>query len=199
MSIAIGKRAQKDPNGYYASEFFPTPEWATWGLLENEKFYGSIWECACGDGAMAAVLRQAGYAGVIASDLHDRGGLADGCRSGVDFLSTHKIVRNIITNPPFSLAQKFAERAIHTAHAKAALLLPLAFLEGAARGRDFFCQNTAHADLGVQREAEFLSARRRSARQWRARLRLVCVGQNRSALSAWRTPRTGLDRAGNAR
>ena len=29
-------------------DFFPTPQWATFALIENEKFYGEIWECVCG-------------------------------------------------------------------------------------------------------------------------------------------------------
>ncbi len=27
-------------------DFFPTPRWATFALIENEKFNGEIWECA---------------------------------------------------------------------------------------------------------------------------------------------------------
>src|SRR5262245_24374766 len=32
-------------------DFFPTPEWATLALMDNESFEGLIWEPACGDGA----------------------------------------------------------------------------------------------------------------------------------------------------
>lgn len=131
--VRILARAKKDIAGAYASEFFPTPEWATMGLLDNEIIDGGIWECACGDGAMAKVLRRAGHS-VIASDLNDRGY----GEAGVDFLTAHRIVRNIVTNPPFSLAQKFAERALGIAHEKVALLLPLSFLEGQARASSIF-------------------------------------------------------------
>jgi hypothetical protein len=34
-------------------DFFPTPAWATFALIDNERFDFDIWECACGDGAMA--------------------------------------------------------------------------------------------------------------------------------------------------
>ena len=37
-------------------DFFPTPAWATHALIDNETFVGDIWECACGNGAMSAVL-----------------------------------------------------------------------------------------------------------------------------------------------
>ena len=36
-----------------AYEFYPTPPEATRALLSVEHFHGSIWECACGDGAIA--------------------------------------------------------------------------------------------------------------------------------------------------
>ena len=53
-------------------DFFPTPEWATHALINNEEFEGTIWEPACGDGTMAEVLKQTGCP-VEASDLYDRG------------------------------------------------------------------------------------------------------------------------------
>src|SRR6185369_10862163 len=53
-------------------DFFPTPRWATFALMDNEPFDGEIWDPACGDGAMARVLAERGNA-VIATDLYDRG------------------------------------------------------------------------------------------------------------------------------
>ena len=53
-------------------DFYPTPAWATYALIENERFEGDIWECACGDGSMAEVLGRTGMR-VISSDLYDRG------------------------------------------------------------------------------------------------------------------------------
>ena len=41
-------------------DFFPTPPWATFALIDNERFQGDIWECACGDGTMSRVLEQTG-------------------------------------------------------------------------------------------------------------------------------------------
>jgi hypothetical protein len=29
-------------------DFYPTPEWATYALLDNERFEGRLWEPACG-------------------------------------------------------------------------------------------------------------------------------------------------------
>jgi hypothetical protein len=53
-------------------DFFPTPPWATFALIDNEKFTGDIWECACGDGTMSRVLENTGCT-VPSSDLYQRG------------------------------------------------------------------------------------------------------------------------------
>jgi hypothetical protein len=114
-------------------DFYPTPAWATHALIQNEYFSGTIWEAACGDGAMSRVLTKTGCK-VYSSDLYDRG-YGDG---GVDFLKTKKRFDNIVTNPPFHSAQEFAERAVRMANDKVALLLRLAFLEGGHRARTIF-------------------------------------------------------------
>lgn len=114
-------------------DFYPTPAWATHALINNESFSGTIWEPACGDGAMSRVLKKTACK-VYSSDLHNRG-YGEG---GVDFLKTRKHVNNIITNPPFHSAQQFAERALRFAEDKVALLLRLAFLESAHRADTIF-------------------------------------------------------------
>jgi hypothetical protein len=114
-------------------DFFPTPAWATHALIESEGFEGRIWECACGDGEMARVLAAAGY-DVRASDLHARGF----GKSGVDFLRATRPVDNIITNPPYNAAEAFVAQGLKLARRKLALLLRLAFLEGANRANSIF-------------------------------------------------------------
>jgi len=52
-------------------DFFPTPAWATYALMDNERFNGDVWECACGDGAMSEVIEDFGNT-VESSDLFDR-------------------------------------------------------------------------------------------------------------------------------
>jgi hypothetical protein len=114
-------------------DFYPTPSWATYALIENEKFVGPIWEPACGDGAMSEVLSKIGSA-VASSDLYDRG-YGD---IGHDFLTTTKRHSNIITNPPFHSAEGFVRSGLTNAQSKFALLLRLAFLEGANRANTIF-------------------------------------------------------------
>ena len=114
-------------------DFFPTPGWATYALIDNEAFDGDIWECACGDGAMTRVLEDGGHK-VESSDLYDRGF----GEPGIDFLTNRRSVRNIITNPPYNSAQGFIEAAAENGAEKFALLLRLAFLEGAKRANTIF-------------------------------------------------------------
>ena len=114
-------------------DFYPTPRWATFALMDNEPFTGDVWECACGDGAMATVIEAAGYR-VTSSDLYDRGY----GEIGHDFLTTRRCHENIITNPPFHSAEGFVSSALKSAQRKFALLMRLAFLEGANRTKTIF-------------------------------------------------------------
>ena len=82
---------------------------------------------------MSHVLEETGNA-VISSDLYDRGF----GEIGHDFLSTSRCASNIITNPPYHSAEGFVASALERADQKFALLLRLAFLEGANRARTIF-------------------------------------------------------------
>lgn len=114
-------------------DFFPTPAWATYALIDNEPFPGDIWESACGNGAMSEVLQETGQT-VISSDLYDRG-YGD---IGIDFLMPKRRAPNIITNPPYNAAEGFVRSGVKAASKKFALLLRLAFLEGANRQHTIF-------------------------------------------------------------
>jgi len=114
-------------------DFFPTPAWATHALIDNEAFAGDIWESACGNGAMSDVLEQTGRT-IISSDLYDRGY----GEVGLDFLAPTRRAANIVTNPPYNAAEGFVQSGLKSADRKFALLLRLAFLEGANRQRTIF-------------------------------------------------------------
>src|SRR6516165_6894634 len=85
-----------------------TPEAATLSLLALEALPASIWEPACGDGAISRVLIAHGH-DVVSSDI---GG--------------------IVTNPPFKLASRFAQKALSEVR-YVALLLRTNFLEAIRR------------------------------------------------------------------
>ena len=102
------------------SDFYETPYSLTRLLLEEEDLYGSILEPACGNGAIVKVLREYDYL----CDYHD---------IEKDFLMQTQIYDNIITNPPYSLAQEFILKAKQNACEKIIFLLPLSYLHGKKR------------------------------------------------------------------
>lgn len=114
-------------------DFYPTPAWATFALIDNERFEGDVWEPACGDGTMSRVIEASGLR-VRSSDLYDRGF----GESGVDFLKSRRHADNIITNPPYNSAEGFVRSGVRLARRKFALLLRLAFLESANRYNTIF-------------------------------------------------------------
>ncbi len=132
---SIGRRFNGDaPRGARQGEdFYPTPRAGTEALLNVETFDGTIWEPACGDGAISRVLMDHGHQ-VISTDLIDRGY----GQTGVDFLTQKNLIAdNIVTNPPFMLAVKFVEVGLSLGSCKIAMLMQLRFLEGISRGSLF--------------------------------------------------------------
>jgi hypothetical protein len=71
------------------------------------------------------------------SDLYRRGY----GEHGIDFLSSARKADNIITNPPYNSAEGFVRQGIQLAGRKFALLLRLAFLEGANRANTIFAES----------------------------------------------------------
>lgn len=116
---------------------------ATTALLEREKFSGSILEPACGQGHIIKAIRERDPAAdVRGTDIvwrEDIFGL--GClEGGIDFLGPNfrrGEYKNIITNPPFSLAQEFIEKALGVASEKVAIFCKIQLLEGRSRKEMF--------------------------------------------------------------
>ena len=121
---------ERENNDYYATE----PK-AIELLLQEENFSHNVWECACGEGHLAEVLKAHGY-DVLSTDLIDRGyGIG-----GIDFLtSTKRFDGDIITNPPYKYAKQFVEQALElvTNGHKVAMFLKVQFLEGKERRKLF--------------------------------------------------------------
>lgn len=124
MSASTLKPATRE-----ADDFYSTPRSAVEQLLAAEHFWGTIWEPACGDGAISRVLQERGHE-VQSTDLVDRG-FGTG---GVDFLMERRTTADhIITNPPFKLGTEFATHAVSLTNGKVAMLLKIGFLEGPTR------------------------------------------------------------------
>lgn len=116
-------------------DYYATDPIAMEKLLTHETFSPVVWECACGGGHLAEVMKDHGYR-VIATDLIYRG---YGLQHPFDFLKEDITNFNgdIITNPPYSEALNFVRKALETitqGH-KVAMFLRVQFLEGLERNK----------------------------------------------------------------
>lgn len=123
-------KQERELNDYYATH----PK-AVEMLLELETFNKNILEPCCGEGHISKVLEQNGH-NVTSYDLVDRGY----GKTGINFLEYNEHFNgDIITNPPYSMAQEFVEHALDIVDdgCKVAMFLKLTFLESTSR-RDMF-------------------------------------------------------------
>lgn len=106
------------------------------GLLEKETFSKHIWEPACGMGHLSDKLKNLGY-DVRESDLVLRKEGAE--QKDFLFFNEDRFGGDIITNPPYALAQEFVEQSLKCVGEghKVAMLLRLLFLESIERRRLF--------------------------------------------------------------
>lgn len=119
-------------------DYYATPYEATKMLLDTVRFDGNFLEPCVGGGHIAEIIKEYYNSEVFGSDLVDRGYPNT---YTADFL-THNFDRkfdNIITNPPYSLAQEFLEKGMEVINenGKIAMFLKIQFLEGAKR-REMF-------------------------------------------------------------
>lgn len=126
------------------NDFYATPRNAVEAVLDKVKLNGSILEPAAGQGHISNVLKEYyPYSEIVSTDLiqrEEKFGIP--IQGNVDFL-THNFNRkfdNIITNPPFNLAQEFIERALDLANDKVIMFAKIQLLEGNKR-REMF-ENT---------------------------------------------------------
>jgi hypothetical protein len=136
----IGRKNVRKVVGGFEREkddFYPTPAALTRPMLAMENFDGPIWECACGDGAIA---REVHNNGVVGTDLVYRG-YGTG---GIDFLTERDLrAPNVVTNPPFKLWLPFARHALGLGARKVVLFSRLLTLEG--RGNSAMMKETGLA------------------------------------------------------
>jgi hypothetical protein len=133
--------ARREPPG--ALDYFPTPPWATRALFRHVlpalgvDTIGSVWEPACGEGHMAAVIAEIARGPVVASDIFDGYGYGT---APVDFVNDPPITPAdwIITNPPFNLACDFALRALDRAAEGVAMLVRTQWIESIGRYEKLF-------------------------------------------------------------
>ena len=112
-------------------DFYATDPIAAEWLIQLEELNHNIYECACGQGHLAKVFENHGF-NVKATDLVNRGY----GQGGVDFLACEeKFDGDIVTNPPYSMAQEFIEHSLFLVNDgnKVCMFLKVQFLEDKQR------------------------------------------------------------------
>jgi hypothetical protein len=109
-------------------DFYPTPAEVTRALLAVESFAGAIWEPACGDDAIVREFEACGHR-VVATDICP---LGKGKK--LDFFAVPpRKVANIVTNPPFDLAEKFIRHGLAMQPDKLCLMLKASYWHAVTR------------------------------------------------------------------
>jgi len=122
---ATGKRKKSD--------FYETPYTLTRKFLDVEYFNknSTVCEPACGGGAITRVLKE-----------HWEDDKVTAYDQETNFLWETGEYDYIITNPPFSIAFEFIQRAKLVAKSKFAFLLPLSYLHGKKRFDEIYSDRT---------------------------------------------------------
>lgn len=118
-SVLIGGKS--DDHDRHELDFYPTPPECTHALLQFLKLdrLMTVWEPACGDGAMSNVLMKY-FDFVYSSDIRVDAGYGAG---DADFLISDRKADCVITNPPFDISHEFIEHCHNLKlHAYAMLL-----------------------------------------------------------------------------
>lgn len=140
-SIVIGGKS--DDYERHENDFYPTPAECTLALVDFLKIDHSttIWEPACGDGAISKVLIN-NYE-VISTDIRIDSGYGIG---GINFLNPNlkRYASHVITNPPFNLSVQFIEQCERFKLTMYALLLKSQYWHSSKRMKLFTSTRPAY-------------------------------------------------------
>lgn len=117
-------------------DFYETPPDVTKAFLDASGWQpktGLIWEPAAGNRAIANIIGEALNTVVYCSDITTRDVPLDAVADFLTMQSAGTSACDIVTNPPFSHAQQFVEKALELVDGDVVMLLRLAFLETQGR------------------------------------------------------------------
>lgn len=132
----VGDSANRDR---VEKDYYATPHESTMALLNVDDFDGTVLEPCVGGGHIADVLlTHSNVDNVIGVDIVHRGWEGTNVADFFEFDPNTKI-DHIVTNPPYSMAQRFLEKSMDTVsqNGKVAMFLKIQFLEGKARKEMF--------------------------------------------------------------
>jgi hypothetical protein len=129
--LGVNPNAIRQENDFYATEPKALELFIKQLNIDGLEINQDVLEPSCGQGHLSEVLKQHGHI-VISTDLVDRGyGVGN-----VDFLKMNfETQGDILTNPPFKLAEKFVEKGMEVLKNGNRLyfFLKIQFLEGQKR------------------------------------------------------------------
>jgi len=147
LAIAVNPDAKREENDYYATD--PNAMRIVVPLLKELGISNNIWECSCGEGHLSKVLVEQGF-NVRSTDLINRG-----FGEVQNFLTrTEKWNGDILTNPPFKLAEEFVEKSMELLEDgnKAIFFLKVQFLESESRKKLFEKYNPKFVIVNSKRQ-----------------------------------------------
>ena len=131
LALCISPEAIREKNDFYATN--PHALEIAMPIFKSI-LHKNVWECACGQGHLSEVLKSNGY-NVKSTDLVDRG-----YGEVQDFLTCNdKFDGDILTNPPFKLAEQFVEKSFELINEGNYVIffLKVQFLESKSRKQMF--------------------------------------------------------------
>ena len=126
-------------------DFYQTPSGAIQALIDTNLLRKSlkIWEPMAGNGAIADVLKQNNY-DVVSSDIVERKYKLDFVDDFFNRTLPPDDINNwqIVTNPPYKLADKFLLHCLSMCPSFLAVFLPVRYLEGIKRYKEIYSKYT---------------------------------------------------------
>lgn len=147
LMLGVNPSAEREENDFYATH--PRAMEIAIPVMNAIGLSSDIWECPCPQAHLSEVLKANGYR-VYSSDLIDRGygEIKDflECSEGWD--------GDILTNPPFKLAEKFIEKSMDLISSgnKAIFFLKVQFLESQRRKKLFEKYNPKFVIVNSERQ-----------------------------------------------
>lgn len=134
MTIGSRMNGGNSETGRVENDLYETTPECVHSLLSEVTISkeATIWEPACGNGALSEVLiNDYGYE-VVSEDLIER----EYGQGGVDFLQSESLKGDvIITNPPFEYAEEFIRKAYELSPVAFAFILPMNYWNASSRLR----------------------------------------------------------------